>query len=299
MSDRSKTKGRPMDKPNRLGSRPSGGCRSGRTVLSDPEFQTLLNRLDLSWEGYRKVRKGVKKRLRRRVIELGFRRFGDYLAAIEADAELAAECRLIMTISISRFFRDADLWRLVEEDILPTFGDRETIAAWSAGCARGEEVYTLKIIHDRWVRRSALAPELAPELAIVATDLNTAYLAAAEAGEYTAGSFREMADDVWQARFEKVPRKKSYRIDPALKGGIIWREHDLLSGVPPGGYDLVFLRNSVLTYGRSVQKRAALKTAVAGLNRGGFLIIGAKEALPSGEWGLKPALGRNDIWAAG
>ena len=80
-------------------------------MLSDPEFAALLERMDLSWDGYHKVRRGVKKRLRRRAGELGCKRFRDYLEMLERDQALREECRLLLTVSVSRFLRDAALWR--------------------------------------------------------------------------------------------------------------------------------------------------------------------------------------------
>jgi len=74
-----------------------------------------------------------------------------YLDLLNKSAELRKECEMRMTVSISRFFRDRKLWAGLEEDILPTMIEThpKKIQVWSAGCARGEEVYSFRIVWQR------------------------------------------------------------------------------------------------------------------------------------------------------
>ncbi len=253
-------------------------------MLSDQEFARILDRFDLDWEGYRRVRKGVKKRLRRKWIELGVSRVEEFLAALEADPGLVEGCRRLLTVSVSRFFRDAELWTILELEILPLFARHQKVLVWSAGCARGEEAYSLKIVHDQWRRRSGPGPEVE----ILATDLNPFYLDQARAGIYGQSSLREVPEEVRAGCFEKLPGKKQYGVAEFLREGVRWREHDLCSGVSPGQFDLVFLRNSVLTYESPATRTRALDRVLAGLLPGGFLIIGAREELPLGRDDLRP-----------
>jgi len=253
-------------------------------MLNDAEFQRLLDLFDLSWEGYRRVRKGVKKRLRRRLEALGLRRVEDYLRALESDPGLRAECRLLLTVSVSRFFRDRDLWSCLTREILPLLDRGPAVRAWSAGCARGEEAYSLRIVHEQRRRQAGSGPALE----ILATDLNPAYLDRARAGVFQGSSLREVPEEVRAEYFRKVPGRKLWQVAESLKPGLVWREHDLLAGPSPGLFDLILMRNSVLTYcGRSLQE-AGLRTALASLGEGGFLVIGRREALPPGDWGLRP-----------
>ncbi|MBU0517030.1 MAG: hypothetical protein KJ621_19920 [Proteobacteria bacterium] len=261
-------------------------------MLSDPEFGRILQKFDLSWEGYRRVRKGVKKRLRRRWVELGLTRVEDFLAALDEDPALVDECRRLLTVSVSRLFRDRELWHALKKEILPALAGHDQIHAWSAGCARGEEVYSLKIVHDQWQRRGGSAPGLE----ILATDLNPVYLAQARAGVYGQSSLREAPEDLRPDYFEKLPGKKQYRVIESLKEGIVWREHDLLSDPPPGRFDLVFLRNNVLTYESAANQVRVLDGVMTGLLPGGFLIIGAKEELPRAAAGLQPWPGLADVF---
>lgn len=253
-------------------------------MLSDPEFSRILQKFDLSWEGYRRVRKGIRKRLRRKWIELGLTRVEDFLAALDADPALAAECRRLLTVSVSRFFRDRELWHALAQDILPSLAGQDQIRAWSAGCARGEEVYSLKIVHDQWRQRTGSVPGLE----ILATDLNPLYLDQARAGVYGQGSLREVPEEVRGEYFEKLPGRKQYRVAEFLREGLVWQEHDLLSDPPPGRFNLVLVRNNVLTYESPATRVQVLDRVMAGLLPGGGLIIGAKEELPKQRPDLRP-----------
>jgi len=261
-------------------------------MMSDAEFRRLLDLFDLSWEGYRKVRKGVKKRLSRHVQALGLRCVEDYLAALDSDPRLRAAGRLLLAVSVSRFFRDRHLWPIIEDDILPLLARQEKIRVWSAGCACGEEAYSLKIVYDCLQNRLASAPPLE----ILATDLNPAYLKKAQAGVYQRSSLKEVPEELWPLYFEEMPGKKSYQVVESLKAGLLWREHDLLSGLSPGVFDLILMRNNVLTYGQERHKEIALRTVAASLKKGGFLIIGSNEVLPGGHPEFQASFGRSDIF---
>jgi len=246
--------------------------------MSDVDFRRLLDRFDLSWKGYRRVRKGVKKRLCRHMQALGLSRVEEYLAALASDPELKAECRLLLTVSISRFFRDRDLWRILDQEILPRFVQEETIKAWLAGCACGEEAYSLKIVHDRLSKCLASLPRLE----ILATDLSQAYLQRARAGIYQRSSLKEVPEELRPICFQKMPESGQYRVAEKLKTDLVWGQHDLLSGLSPGLFDIVFMRNNVLTYCKNGDQETAVRTAAASLKESGFLIIGSCEKLPPG-----------------
>ncbi len=87
--------------------------------MDDQQFRQLLNLFGFSWKGYRKVRKGVKKRINRHMKELGCRNMAAYLAELEKEDEARQHCELLLTVSISRFFRDREFWRTLEKKLLP------------------------------------------------------------------------------------------------------------------------------------------------------------------------------------
>jgi chemotaxis methyl-accepting protein methylase len=254
--------------------------------MDDKEFSQLLQYLGLSWQGYRKVRKGVKKRIGRHMQSLGCGSIRDYLQALEQHTETRAQCELATTVPISRFFRDRILWKVLESHLLPELisAGRDRIRVWSAGCACGEEVYSLKILWEQ-MRRSA---DALPVLDIMATDLHPIHLERAEAAVYSLGSLREVPEDTKAAWFEAEPDGSRFRVNPALRTGIVWRRHDCLSGPPGLGFDLILARNNLLTYYESFRIRAALEAMAGALAAGGYLIIGSREKLPFQPSALQP-----------
>jgi chemotaxis protein methyltransferase CheR len=254
--------------------------------MDDSGFSQLLEYLGLSWHGYRKVRKGVKKRVSRHMQNLGCHSMRDYLQAIEQSEEIRSQCELAMAVPISRFFRDRRLWDAMQSQILPELiaSSRGRIRVWSAGCACGEEVYSLKILWDE-MRRSA---DPLPVLDITATDLHPIHLERAETAVYPVSSLREVPESMKSAWFEAEPDGKRFRVRPTLRAGIVWRRHDFLSGPAGDAFDLILARNNLLTYYHSSRSWAPLEEILKALSVGGYLIIGAHEKLPFQTSTLQP-----------
>ena len=87
--------------------------------MDDDQFRILLEYLKYSWSGYRKVRKGVKKRIARHMNQLQCVNISDYVKLLDIHPDIRKECELQMTVSISRFFRDRRLWELLQHRWLP------------------------------------------------------------------------------------------------------------------------------------------------------------------------------------
>lgn len=254
--------------------------------MDDRSFSLLLDCLGLSWKGYRKVRKGVKRRLGRRLAALGCKDLRAYLERLERSGEERRRCERLMTVSISRFFRDACMWRVLREEILPAALEiwPGRLAVWSAGCASGEEVYSFRIV---WKRFAATFPR-APELRLLATDLNPLYLERAKRGVYPESVLREVSERVRSDCF-KAKGEGLYAVVPSLKEGIVWKAHDFLSGPPADApFHLLFLRNNLFTYYDPPLVEKGVERVKACLSPGGFLILGAHEKLPPGTTGFSP-----------
>lgn len=256
--------------------------------MDDRQFKTLLEHLGYSFEGYRRVRKGVKKRIRRHMHALECRDVATYLAYL-ADSPVDREaCLRLMTVSISRFMRDRLLWEALGGTWLPAlhgrFGPR--LRAWSAGCACGEEAYSLAIVHQEAASRLSSDPPL--ELTIRATDLNPAVLTRAWDGIYPASSLREMPVDLREHYFQPLRGGRRYRIRSVLGAAIEWGRQDLTSDPPEQACHLVLLRNNILTYLDGPRQAPIIKKVLECLRPGGLLVIGSREKLPGGFPELRP-----------
>jgi chemotaxis protein methyltransferase CheR len=256
-------------------------------MLSDDEFRRLLEHLDRPWEGFRKVRKGVKKRVRRHMQMAGCTGIDTYLDLLKGNAEAFNECQRCLTVTISRFFRDRRLWDHLRSRVLPGLIKRypDRLAAWSAGCANGEEPYTLAMV---WEELAApLTP--APTLEILATDAEPACILRAETGRYPQSSFKEMPEGIMNRWFRRVPGGRQRQIDAYLRRRVRWQVRHLLEDPPTGRFQLILLRNNLLTYYRGPEMIAALERITAALTKGGALVVGSHERPPS----LKAALARD------
>jgi chemotaxis protein methyltransferase CheR len=217
---------------------------------------------------------------------LGSKNVTAYILELEKSEEARKQCERLMTVSISRFFRDRKLWEILQKEILPQIVERHRrrIKVWSAGCACGEEVYSLKII---WEVLTESIMRM-PGLEITGTDMNPIYLERARAGIYPASSLKELPEGLRSVYLRLQPAKKSYFVKPSLKKSIIWKLNHLLDDPPGSSYELVFLRNNVLTYYQDELKRYALKKVSNCLALDGFLIIGSHENLPFESLDLVP-----------
>jgi chemotaxis protein methyltransferase CheR len=148
-------------------------------------LQWALPRLSLSWRGFRKVRGQVRKRIHRRVESLGLEDLAAYRGHLERHPQEWAVLDGFCRITISRFYRDRNVFRILGERVLPQLAqqaaqEKRDVICWSVGCASGEEVYTLRILWD--LALAGTHPDVA--LSLLGTDIDEAVLARASAGCY-------------------------------------------------------------------------------------------------------------------
>jgi chemotaxis protein methyltransferase CheR len=254
--------------------------------MDDAQFRKLLEFLGYSWDGYRRVRKGVKKRIQRHMQRLGCRDIAAYLNLLANQADCRHECELLMSVSISRFFRDRHLWQMLENRWLPDIIKINPlqIKVWSAGCACGEEVYSFKIIWQRLKTRF----DALPSLEILATDRHPQYIERARSGKYNRSSLREVAADVRCRFFESCRGSKQFILKKELKSDIHWEISELRKESPASIFQIIFLRNNILTYCRQADQIRALESILNCLAPGGLFIIGCHETLPRASGALIP-----------
>jgi len=184
----------------------------------------------------------------------------------------------LMAVSISRFFRDRKLWETMERHVLPAMiaeGKQET-KVWSAGCASGEEIYSFRILWEEWARNR----DRTPKLELWATDMNPELIDRARTGVYSSSSLKEVPEE-WRSKYFSPVKANRWAISDLLKEGIHWKVHNLLVHEPPSiGFQIIFLRNNLLTYYKVETLRPALAKLIETLSPSGFLMIGVHENLP-------------------
>jgi chemotaxis protein methyltransferase CheR len=243
-------------------------------------LQWALPRLGLRWRGFRRVRRQVCRRIAGRVQQLGLGSLRDYGERLE---RLPAEWLVLdglCHITISRFYRDRAVFDMIRDEVLPSLADAvagddaQCIRCWSAGCASGEEPYTLALL---W--HFALAPAYPHTgLDVLATDVEPSVLARARRACYPSSSLRELPDEWRSGGFERHGVLECLR--PALRKDVRFRLEDVRAADPPEPFQLVLCRNLAFTYFEPGMQRATLASIRRSLSPNGALIIGVHESLP-------------------
>ncbi len=246
--------------------------------MKDPDcvkfLQIILPQLQLRWSGFRRVRRQVCRRLRNRFRQLGLEDFASYSNYLLHHPQEWSHLDRCCRITISRFYRDRATFEQLSQTWLKLIqlGEykQQTLRCWSAGCASGEEVYTLKLIEH--FRLSHLK-----SLHILGTDLDEYLLSRAKRGCYPQGCLKELPSS-WIA--QAFDRNQEYCLKSAFCEGIEFQQQDLRSQMPDGLFELILCRNLALTYfDRSLQIKV-LKNICQRLGAKGILVIGKKESLP-------------------
>lgn len=256
-------------------------------------LQWALPRLRMRWPGFRKVRNQVCKRIDRRIDELGLADVEAYRGLLLRDENewetLGAFCR----ITISRFYRDSRVFDRIVGDVLPALAEgRDRVRCWSAGCASGEEPYSLAVC---WRDAAVTSPRAElpgrtqdaagnhprAELDILASDVDPHMLDRASRGCYQRGTLKELADALIERAFERTgPNDEPYCIRDLYREHITWMRHDIRDDPPRGPFDLILCRNLVFTYFEEELQDACLERLLSVLRPGGGLVVGKHEELP-------------------
>ena len=257
-------------------------------------LQWALPQLDLRWSGFRKVRRQVCKRIARRFRALGLSDLDSYRRRLAEDRDewvlLDSFCR----IPISRFWRDRAVFDHLASAVLPRLaaeaaGGQIPLRAWSAGCASGEEPYSLAIAFTL-----GPAARTAAQLEIVATDSDEILLERARQATYGPGSLKDLPDPLRAAAFDKDGAL--YRLRPAFRASIAFRREDIRERMPPGPFDLLLCRNLVFTYFGAPLQREFLGKFAARIRAGGIFVIGSHERLPANAAGFVAESGPPGIY---
>ena len=246
-------------------------------------LQWCLPHLGMRWAGFRKVRKTVCKRMTRRIRTLGLKdadAYRSYLATHQDEwSRLDAMCR----IPISRFWRDRGVFDRLAVDVFPALA-RAAVArsdnilrVWSAGCASGEEPYSLRLAWS--LNAEAEFPDVS--ISILATDIDDTMLARARAGLYGKGSLKDLPNGMIGQAFKHSD--DLFEIRRRFSKDVLFLQQDIRTTMPDGIFDIILCRNLAFTYFEKTRQTDLLAKICSRLRRGGALVIGAHETLPFSE----------------
>ena len=237
----------------------------------------------------------VLRRLERRMQVRGMHSLPDYLRLLEADVN---EHKLLLNdllIGVTNFFRDREAFDTIERDIVPAiFRDRkpgDEVRAWVAGCASGEEAYSMAML---LADQAALVPN-PPNYQVFASDIDERSIAVARAGQYPLS----IVTDVTPARLRQhfTREDNRYCVRKALRDHILFAVHNLLRDPPFSRIDVVSCRNLLIYLNRDIQQRV-LETFHFALKPGGYLFLGSSESAESVDDLFVPVDKKNRIYRA-
>lgn len=222
--------------------------------------------------------KCIRRRIAVRMRACGVHTYDDYRALLDRLPGEYDRLRDALTINVTRFYRNADTWNLLRRQVLPALLDagRPEVRVWSAGCASGEEPYTLAILAAAHLDGGGRGVELG-RLTIDATDIDRTSLDRACAARYPAEALTEMPDELARPYFEACGTDR--RVVEHVRRRVQVRALDLTCEPPiRTGYDLILCRNVVIYFDRPMQERLFQAFAEA-LVPGGYLVLGKVETL--------------------
>jgi chemotaxis methyl-accepting protein methylase len=231
--------------------------------------------LGLQWRPFQ--RKGIKRKVERRIAEISLSGFEEYLLKIKEESEERTYLSKILTVTISRFFRDREVFNILETSLIPTIVKKrkeDDLKIWSIGCASGEEPYSIALLWEE--RFGKIWPQI--HLCILATDIDEKMIGRAKEGRYKKSSLKELPEEALRRFFKN--ENGFYVLDRSIRTSVEFKRHDIIHEEPFSRMDIIFCRNLAFTYFSKECQIGVLKKIAASLKEEGYLIIGKNENLP-------------------
>lgn len=218
------------------------------------------------------LRRRIAVRMRARAVHT----YADYARVLDSEPREYELLLDALTINVTKLFRNWDTFAAIERLVIPPLWERQgAIRVWSAGCASGEEPYSLAVLFHRYATAQDEADRLG-RVSILGTDIDRGSLAAAERAHFGEQAFADTPSDVRSAYFSQEP---PYTPIPEVRAPVRFERRDLLSAPPPGrDLHLITCRNVIIYFDRATQE-ALFQRFQDALAPGGYLVLGKVETL--------------------
>ena len=234
--------------------------------------QELAEERGLDFRGYKPA--SLERRIRRRMQQLSidtYAEYGDYIRQRPAET---TELLNTVLINVTRFFRDPQAWESLREEALPILfrgrGQGSSFRVWCAGCATGEEPYSVAILLAEFL--GARIKDY--EIKIYATDHDDAALTTARRAEYSPEALRGVTPEIKAKYFTG---ERVFRVVRDVRRMVIFGRSNLLSDAPISHVDLLICRNVLIYFDAAAQAHILSRLKYA-LNEGGILFLGKSES---------------------
>lgn len=244
--------------------------------ITNPEFEALLNYLKHShhfdFAGYK--RSSLMRRVQIRLQALRIESYGDYCAYLKKNPQEFIELFNTIEINFTSFFRDLEAWNYVGAQIVPQIvaakSDSQPLRIWSAGCATGEEAYTLALV----LIQALGLEQFRHRVKIFATDVDSDAINFARRATYEAKQIAAVPAQLRVQYFSCVDSR--YILCPDLRSRVIFGCHNLIEDPPISGIDLLVCRNVSIYFNIETQT-TVFQRLHRSLNDKGFLFLGKSE----------------------
>lgn len=247
---------------------------------TDEAFEALLRYMrdsrGFDFTGYKRT--SLMRRVRHRMDQAGYTSFEEYLDVLQASSDEFASLFNTILINVTAFFRDPEAWEFISAEVIPRMlaerGPDDPIRVWSAGCASGQEAYTLAML-----LAEALGPDaFRQRVKIYATDIDEEALAEARTASYDARAVESVPQDLLARYFEQVNGRYIFHKD--LRRAVIFGRNDLVKDAPISRVDLLVCRNTLMYLNAETQRNVLGRLHFA-LGPQGTLFLGHAEMLLS------------------
>ncbi len=247
---------------------------------TDESFEALLRYMrdsrGFDFTGYKRT--SLVRRVRHRMDHAGYDTFDQYLDVLQASSEEFSALFNTILINVTSFFRDPDAWEFVRTDVIPRMlaerGPDDPIRIWSAGCASGQEAYTLAIL----LAEALGADAFRQRVKIYATDIDEEALTEARAASYDEKAVESVPAPLLARYFEQVNGRYIFHKD--LRRAVIFGRNDLVKDAPISRVDLLVCRNTLMYLNAETQRNILGRLHFA-LGPQGTLFLGHAEMLLS------------------
>ena len=248
-------------------------------MMSDEgEFQQLLTKIasERQFHCQHYKEKCLRRRIGVRLRARGVHSYSDYARLLDGDSNEYEKLLDTLTINVTKLFRNWETWDAISRDVIPTIWDEspKDLRVWSAGCASGEEAYSLAVLFHRHAS-TVREPNRVSRVDILGTDIDRQCLMAASRGTFDDDAFGDTPPEIRSAYFTATSPSM---VKPDVKGLVRFERRDLIHGDAPRGLHLIACRNVIIYFDRLTQEQLFVRFHDA-LAPGGFLVLGKVETL--------------------
>jgi two-component system CheB/CheR fusion protein len=251
-----------------------GAMTLGADVTLEGLLEFVKQNRAFDFTGYK--RSSLERRIGRRMELVDCTSYGDYQDYLEVHPDEFAELFDTILINVTAFFRDTATWDYLRDDVLPamlaTRAPDAPIRVWSAGCASGEEAYTIAMLLSGLLGDEAYKHRVK----IYATDVDEDALQTARQATYTAKQAEAVPREALDRCFQRSDRHYLFR--PDLRRTVIFGRNDLMQDAPISRVDLLVCRNTLMYFNAEAQARILRRFHFA-LDPAGVLVLGKSEML--------------------